>query len=479
MAYPPSLTTITVRGKFLNWRTQEPSTGTVRFETDHPLFGPTDDLIIEAINEKVTLDAEGEFSLVLPSNTDPQWTPVGYPIKVTITVGGNTIVGTLNLPHTGPTTVALADVLNVAAVQPGVFYLLAALKGAPNGVAELDGDGKVPVSQIPSLGAGGPVEWDDIQNVPAEFPPAAHVHLIADITALQAALDGKQAAGSYAALVHTHAQADITGLVDALAAKAPLASPAFTGTVTGITQTMVGLGNVDNTSDAAKPLSTAATSALAGKADLVGGVIPTAQIPALAVTEYLGASADQAAMLALTGQRGDWTIRTDLGTTWLITGTDPTQLADWTALAYPTAPVQSVNGQTGVVTLGKADVGLSAVDNTSDTAKPVSTATQTALNLKAPLASPTFTGTVAGVTKTMVGLGNVDNTSDTAKPISTATQTALDGLDTRVDDLEAMTPVILAWNGSAYAEVNDARVYVGPNDPGSVPNGSVWIDTTP
>jgi hypothetical protein len=45
--------------------------------------------------------------------------------------------------------------------------------------------------------------------------------------------------------------------------------------------------------------------------------------------------------------------------------------------------------------------------------------------LKANLASPTFTGTVSGITKSMVGLGNVDNTSDANKPISTATQTAL------------------------------------------------------
>ena len=50
---------------------------------------------------------------------------------------------------------------------------------------------------------------------------------------------------------------------------------------------------------------------------------------------------------------------------------------------------------------------------------------QNALNLKAPLASPTFTGTVSGITKAMVGLGNVDNTTDANKPISTATQTAL------------------------------------------------------
>ncbi len=46
------------------------------------------------------------------------------------------------------------------------------------------------------------------------------------------------------------------------------------------------------------------------------------------------------------------------------------------------------------LSLTKSDVGLGNVDNTSDANKPVSTATQTALNLKAPLASPTFTGTV-------------------------------------------------------------------------------------
>ena len=44
--------------------------------------------------------------------------------------------------------------------------------------------------------------------------------------------------------------------------------------------------------------------------------------------------------------------------------------------------VDSVNGRTGVVVLTKSDVGLSNVDNTSDANKPVSTATQTALNAK-------------------------------------------------------------------------------------------------
>ena len=82
---------------------------------------------------------------------------------------------------------------------------------------------------------------------------------------------------------------------------------------------------------------------------------------------------------------------------------------------------------TGTVSgITKSMVGLGNVDNTSDADKPVSTATQTALDLKANLASPTFTGTVSGITKSMVGLGNVDNTSDANKPVSTAAQTALD-----------------------------------------------------
>src|SRR5664279_4059705 len=84
------------------------------------------------------------------------------------------------------------------------------------------------------------------------------------------------------------------------------------------------------------------------------------------------------------------------------------------------APIASptFTGTVGGVT--KTHVGLSNVDNTADTAKPVSTAQQTALDLKANLASPTFTGTVAGITAAMVGLGSVNNTADTAKPVSTA-----------------------------------------------------------
>ena len=81
------------------------------------------------------------------------------------------------------------------------------------------------------------------------------------------------------------------------------------------------------------------------------------------------------------------------------------------------------------VNVDKNDVGLGNVDNTSDINKPISTATQTALDGKAStIALTTHTNDLNNphaVTKAQIGLGNVDNTSDLNKPISTATQTAL------------------------------------------------------
>ena len=106
-----------------------------------------------------------------------------------------------------------------------------------------------------------------------------------------------------------------------------------------------------------------------------------------------------------------------------------TQLDDKLSIAAAGSTYAPINNPifTGTVSgVTKGMVGLGNVDNTSDANKPVSTATQTALDLKAPIASPTFTGTVSGITKSMVGLGNVDNTTDASKPISTATQAALD-----------------------------------------------------
>lgn len=97
---------------------------------------------------------------------------------------------------------------------------------------------------------------------------------------------------------------------------------------------------------------TGLSGALALKADLDGGgKILASQIPAIAISEWLGTAANQSAMLALSGQRGDFCTRTDAGAVYILIADDPTQLSSWLLWPYPTAPVVSVNGQTGAVTV--------------------------------------------------------------------------------------------------------------------------------
>ena len=124
-----------------------------------------------------------------------------------------------------------------------------------------------------------------------------------------------------------------------------------------LTSTDVGLGNVDNTSDANKPISTATQGALDLKADLVGGVIPTSQIPAIAITEFLGSVDTETEMLALVGQPGDWCLRTDVAVGYVIVSDDPSVVAGWEAFTVPGSAVTSINDQVGTVVLGAADVG--------------------------------------------------------------------------------------------------------------------------
>ena len=115
----------------------------------------------------------------------------------------------------------------------------------------------------------------------------------------------------------------------------------------------------------------------------------------------------------------------------------------------------------------------------------------TALGLKAPIASPTFTGTVGGITKSMVGLANVDNTTDALKPVSTATQTALDLKANLASPTLTGTPLAptattgtnttqIATTAFVQAEI-DANVQPGAlyqtSAPSSPAVGQIWIDS--
>lgn len=99
------------------------------------------------------------------------------------------------------------------------------------------------------------------------------------------------------------------------------------------------------------------------KADLVNGIIPTSQIPAIALTKP-NAVPNRAAMLALTAEPGDVAVvATDddaLRHTYML-GTDPASIFEnWLLIDGPVAPVQSVNGQQGTIVLGSDDVGAAS-----------------------------------------------------------------------------------------------------------------------
>lgn len=84
--------------------------------------------------------------------------------------------------------------------------------------------------------------------------------------------------------------------------------------------------------------------------------------------------------------------------------------------------------------------------------------TSSASSTYAPIASPTFTGTVSGITKSMVGLGNVDNTTDANKPISTATQTALDAKQATLNGTGFVksTAGTISYDNSTYLTTSTA-----------------------
>ena len=177
-------------------------------------------------------------------------------------------------------------------------------------------------------------------------------------------MDGVAAVGSSTTTArqdHVH-PADTT--------KAGLASPTFTGTVSGITASMVGLANVDN----------------------LKNTVGSATDPTV--------TSDSAAGYAV-------------GSRWVTTGgkefictTATAGAAVWQELtATSTGGLRAANNLSDLVSASTArtSLGLGSVDNTSDANKPISTAAQTALDLKAPLASPTFTGTVNAGTVTATG----------------------------------------------------------------------------
>lgn len=128
----------------------------------------------------------------------------------------------------------------------------------------------------------------------------------------------------------------------------------------------------------------------------------------------------------------------------------------WDYLGGPAGGVTSVNTRTGNIVLTKADVDLSNVDNTADTAKPVSTAQQAALDGKANTSHTHTSGDITDFTSAVTAIadasaaaivdaapGTLDTLNELAAALgddpnfATTVASQIGALDTRVDAVEA------------------------------------------
>jgi len=298
--------------------------------------------------------------------------------------------------------------------------------GVANGAASLNASGLIPSSQLP------PVSISSTSVVSSDVDMLALSSATVGSIAIRTDLNKNYILSALPASI-------LGNWVELLTPAAPVQTVnGYTGSV-NLSKIDINLSNVDNTSDITKPVSNPTQAALdlkldANKVGAASGVaslntlgkIPSDQIPAISFSS-VKVLASEAEMLALSSAVvGSVVIRTDLNKNYVLAQANPAVLTNWIQLLTPAPPVQTVNGMTGDITITKSTIELANVNNTSDASKPVSTATQTALGakadtavvnptllLKAPLASPKFTGSVAIGTTTPAASAALDITSTT------------------------------------------------------------------
>ena len=286
------------------------------------------------------------------------------------------------------------------------------------------------------------VGLDRVDNTADEDKP------ISNLT--QEALNGKVDAMEGYSLMSTSEHNKLGALPTKAELEATLQSAA--GNLTGhtedknnpheVTAEQVGLGNVDNTSDINKPVSTAQQAALNEKVDktlrINGYALSDGDVSLGKSDVGLGnvdntsdinkpvSTAQQAAIDTVSGSVSE--LRDDFENSSEVTAQALGEL-NTTAELFKGLTINGHSVLDGDITLSKEDVGLGNVENTSGSNLPVSTAMQAALDTKVDKTTTINSKALSGniiLTASDIGLGKVNNTSDSEKPISTATQAALD-----------------------------------------------------
>jgi hypothetical protein len=278
-----------------------------------------------------------------------------------------------------------------------------------------------------ALDAYGRVTSKEFSNVSfAGFAPLANATFTGTIT-----LPATTSIGNVTATEIGYVDGVTSAIQTQIDLKAPLADPTFTGTVSGITKSMISLGNVDNTADSSKPVSTAQQTALDLKSNIAS---PT----------FTGIPAAPTANVA----------------------TNTTQIA---TTAFVRAEVAALVGAAPATLDTLAEIATSLANNAT-----LSTTLTDAIALRAPLASPTFTGTVTlpanTVTSTMIAEGTIVNADISATAAIEQNKIA----DTILNQQAASYTLVLA-DKNKMVEISNASantLTVPPNSSVAFPVGS-------
>ena len=254
------------------------------------------------------------------------------------------LTGDANNPRVAPNTIlgssaGVASHIQVGTITNANIHASAAIaksKLAPLAITNDD------------IAVGAAIVQSKIQNLTADLAAKAnlsHTHTIADIANLQSSLDSK------AATTHTHTAANITaGTLDI--ARIPTGTTSTTVSLGDHTHTQYALATdlISHNHDGRYYTETEIDSQLSSKINTsekgqpnglatldANGKLPTAQLPNLAIKDTFTV-ATQAAMLALTAEKGDMAIRTDNSRTYVLADSPASTLTNWKEITAYSAP---------------------------------------------------------------------------------------------------------------------------------------------
>lgn len=319
-------------------------------------------------------------------------TIVTYSGSTLATLGGTTVpinvqsVSSVN----GQTGSVVLNAANVGAIAVGASVTQSQVTGLSTTLAakaDLSGPGTtVPLSELPSIPQTQVTGLStalsncaqltsgliSLSNIPTNIPQSS-------ISGLGAILTSNGLTSSTTAMTsiaaNTAALANKADLVGGVLQTSEIPTNIPQSSVTGLTTALSQCATLTGTGNTVIPLSqtpqnipqsyiSGLPAALAAKADLAGGTVPVSELPPLAMPNSHFVSSTTALTALTTSQVGSGSIvGVTAGSgegTYVLTGSNPAILSNWTMLPTPNAAVTSVNSQTGAVTLTAASVGAIA-----------------------------------------------------------------------------------------------------------------------